>query len=357
MKTYYVGSIPVSDELYHYGRKGMKWGKDIFGDDKKYSPNRSFGGSSGGGGKTIPKGQSTTVYSGNNTYVHKGGLERIPSSNKEKSKNNFGGASGGGGKMSDLRKGTTIKTYINGTETVHTNNGVKRASSVERAADNIRKSVNKALEQGSKWANSALGTISEKTAKASEYVTGSEALKNYERQLLKDYVVYELNDSPSNKTKNDAAMIQKFASFYKTEAEKSRKSAEARPWYDVFGKSKDEKAAKGFEEAASDASKSADDLRKFSRQIDREYEERKKEERNKTYALKKEWEKTLPGSVYKTANNFGSSVSKAASNVGKSVSKAAKSTANFASKTAKDVSSWGGKQVDKGKKFFKKIFG
>lgn len=26
MKTYYIGSMPISDELYHYGIKGQKWG-------------------------------------------------------------------------------------------------------------------------------------------------------------------------------------------------------------------------------------------------------------------------------------------------------------------------------------------
>lgn len=33
MGVYYIGSIPCSSgDIYHYGRKGMKWGKNIFGD-------------------------------------------------------------------------------------------------------------------------------------------------------------------------------------------------------------------------------------------------------------------------------------------------------------------------------------
>lgn len=33
MGVYYIGSIPCSGgDIYHYGRKGMKWGKNIFGD-------------------------------------------------------------------------------------------------------------------------------------------------------------------------------------------------------------------------------------------------------------------------------------------------------------------------------------
>lgn len=42
MNIYYVGNMPVSDELYHYGRKGMKWGKDIFSGD---APVQGGGGS------------------------------------------------------------------------------------------------------------------------------------------------------------------------------------------------------------------------------------------------------------------------------------------------------------------------
>lgn len=32
MGTYYIGNVPCSgNDIYHYGRKGMKWGKNIFG--------------------------------------------------------------------------------------------------------------------------------------------------------------------------------------------------------------------------------------------------------------------------------------------------------------------------------------
>lgn len=34
MPTYYIGSMPIDDgDIKHYGRKGMKWGKNIYGDD------------------------------------------------------------------------------------------------------------------------------------------------------------------------------------------------------------------------------------------------------------------------------------------------------------------------------------
>lgn len=45
MSIYYVGDIPFSSEnaLAHYGRKGMKWGKNIFGADYriKYGDGRT----------------------------------------------------------------------------------------------------------------------------------------------------------------------------------------------------------------------------------------------------------------------------------------------------------------------------
>lgn len=42
--TYYVGAIPYSvNDVAHYGRRGMKWGQHIFGDEKKSAAAASAG--------------------------------------------------------------------------------------------------------------------------------------------------------------------------------------------------------------------------------------------------------------------------------------------------------------------------
>lgn len=154
MKTYYVGNMPVSDELYHYGRKGMKWGKDIFGDDdKKQSTTKSFGGATGGGGNT--NSHPVRIYLNNKPHdMFKTG----DGAGRTKSQNRFGGATGGGGRMSDIPKGVTITTgsqssYANESRIVATNNGVERASKLERATDNIRKSVANAAKSTANFAS------------------------------------------------------------------------------------------------------------------------------------------------------------------------------------------------------------
>ena len=54
---YYIGNIPCvpEDELMHYGRKGMKWGKDIFGNVANNVGNaaRSAGNAVSGAAKTV----------------------------------------------------------------------------------------------------------------------------------------------------------------------------------------------------------------------------------------------------------------------------------------------------------------
>lgn len=47
MGVYYIGSIPCSGgDIYHFGRKGMKWGQTIFGDLADRLAKRGWGGAS-----------------------------------------------------------------------------------------------------------------------------------------------------------------------------------------------------------------------------------------------------------------------------------------------------------------------
>lgn len=47
MGVYYIGSIPCSGgDIYHFGRKGMKWGQTIFGDLADRLADRGWGGAS-----------------------------------------------------------------------------------------------------------------------------------------------------------------------------------------------------------------------------------------------------------------------------------------------------------------------
>ena len=59
----------------------------------------------------------------------------------------------------------------------------------------------------------------------------------------------------------------------------------------------------------------------------------------------------------KWAGNAAKDVGKAASKAGKAVESGAKSAVNAGKKAAKDIGDWGGKQLKKGKKFLKSIFG
>lgn len=238
-KTYYVGNMPVSDELYHYGRKGMKWGKNIFDDV---------------------------------------------------------------------------------------------TNAVGNAAANTAKNVRSAVESGAK--------------KAGAYISGEPARSNYDKQAIRT-VVKQINGAPTVRARGNSDWKSKSdsAKQYRNDAQTYFNEAKQKPFYDLHGKATSN--VKGIESAekAQKYQKESDDLKRAQNQVNREFREEMREQKNAEANAKREYEKTLPGSIEKTKKN----VSKAASNTAKSVS-------NFASQSAKSVSDWGSNQVNNGKKLFKKLF-
>ena len=297
MKTYYVGSIPVSDELYHDGRKGMKWGKHIFGDAVGVVSNtaRSVGSNVGKAATSAAK---------------------------------------------------TVKSLVS--------NGSKAVSSVlnnERIGAKLRSNIGEAKSQGLKNVGPDMSNRMENRYRQdwpADYKTyGEEKIKNYQnyQKALNDYRDYSNNpvntvarilNTPQNKGNWAFAVPGNEKYLEKFDQKWIPKTDNIKEWF----------TGSNYKEAADERERYAQDYERL--RDENEYMRAKGmgphlDELTEWAREDREYKDALTN-LYNNAPR-------------QKIAKAAKDVREWGSKAAKDVSSWGGKQVDKGKKFFKKIFG
>lgn len=174
-KTYYV----YSDELYHYGRKGMKWGQNIFGKPR-----------SGSKGRVVAKKKSLLDKAKEAQAAKKKAKADAAEAERKKDPRNMSDA--------DLRKAIDRKRLENEYRTLHPQ---KVSFGKKLASEFLEKSIKPALIEGGR-----------------QLLTN--ALKQYGDDLLKK------NTEPSkmDKLKNKAEIAKLEKSIY--DAEKARLEVE-----------------------------------------------------------------------------------------------------------------------------------
>ena len=245
-KTYYVGNMPVSDELYHYGRKGMKWGKDIFSGDTPVQ---------GGGGQVMKyqggRVRITTSSNGNTRVSGTGNSAGRSAINKLKSSvsNSIGSLSKGAGKA---------REYVTGNQA--------RSNLDRQIVREAVRNYNGAPNDNELNANFASGMAKVLRGTARDYFDSADSRKFYDlRGKAQDNVrglKFEDSANKFQKVSDDykKAQNQVNREYREEMRNEANKTAAAQREYDKTLAGAAEKTAKNVKEGVSSAAKSVGDF-------------------------------------------------------------------------------------------------
>lgn len=313
MSTYYVAGVPYSDELYHYGRKGMEWGKNKFG-----------------------KIGYTTKQK---TYTPGGKLDRAV----DKVKKNV---SSGAKKIGTFVTGGNYKKRADEAEIQKYKYGYSGESSKAR---NIRERAEDAKKKSEGFGRDKEYYIDSYNKRKFFDVAGrQEDLKRI------DNAEYNQNNLRSIYDKGMIDYQKQRKSDYDKAVEYDSQERLLRKMYDKTLPGAISKAAnvtvksigKGVSSASTSVGKA---VAKTALKA------------NTTLNNAKKFVDNAGKSTSKTATGVAKSISKTASSATKSVSnvanKAGNAVSKVASKSAKSITSWGSKAVSKGKSSITSLFG
>lgn len=271
MPKYYVAGIPFDSEnaLMHYGVKGMKWDKHIFGPDA----NTKYINWMDVGKMASSKRPSQFTDTGSDRSASQGGALRNSSQQK-----------GPGLVRSALDKGAQLRYQAN------------------QAANQAGKAIGSAATSAARAAGGALNT-------ASNFITGNQASKD-QLDAGYEYLKKRIAATNPNAATNERDRMRAAASLDRAVAKEANESLKNRSLLDFAGKRSDRKIA---EESARNAvvdQKRADDAARLSNQVRREQRQEEHDAYNKGLSADRAYNNTLPGMIGNGMNAVGNAADK-----------------------------------------------